>query len=173
MNPLILITPDNQRVVAGLISNYYASAATVIFNFIGGAASITSTVKDAANAFALVNSIDNALKYFTEGTIPVSPNGVIISTCAPTTFVALAGAGPVLNLTGVFTPEIVNGFFYIEDLTGGFDSNGFKYTPTYLDSQTAQATWNSNGDSTVGSSMIYYQDANGLCSNGLFGLTTS
>jgi hypothetical protein len=170
--PLVIITPDNTRVNMSLVANYAATAATVVFSLINGTATITAQCGNAQSALNVVTQIDFAVANGLTGNLRVTGNGILITACLPTKFVAIGG-GTVLNLQGSFTPDIVNGLFHVEDIAGGMDDNGFTFTPAYIDPNNATATWASNGDSTVGNSMIYYKDSSGNYSNALNGLVTS
>lgn len=171
--PLVIVTPDGFRVTASLLSNYYASAATVVFNFISGAASITSQLVTNANALAFIARVDNLIQQGATGLQQVSPNGVVITGCDPLVVSSAGIAAVVFYLNGNFTPDVVNGTLYLADVAGLYDDNDFLFDVAFVDSQTAIATWRSTATLITGDSFIYYKDSNGLYSNGFFGLTVT
>jgi len=73
----------------------------------------------------------------------------------------------VVTITGSgFLPGII-GKLYIEDITGGTDSNGYNMICTYVMPGVMTASFGSLGDTfnTPGAELIYYQDSLGFQSN--------
>lgn len=168
---LVLQFPDNQRIVADNLLSYSTSSNVLNLVVLTGT-TVSVTLGTAAAVDAIVAQMERAISSGISGVVQL---GVcIITGCNPTTFVATGGAGPVLDIYGQgFYPAMANGLIHVEDIAGGFDGNGFTYTITYIDSGHIQATWQANGDGTTGASLLYFVDANGSQSNGLYGLTTS
>ncbi len=133
-------------------------------------------VPDPANTMATANAILAviAAAYGKQGMVTISPLPITFTSCTPSTFVATGGATATLDITGTgFYPAMQGGVINIEDTAGGYDSNGFTYNISYVDSNHLIATYLGAGDGTTGASFLYFTDINGIIQGELTGLTTS
>lgn len=144
-----------------------SNAALVDLVFAGN--TIQYTTPCAASALAVVAAINAAQGQ--SGAVLITPLSIVLGSCFPTTFPAATSTIDILG--SGFYPAMQGGVINIEDLTGGYDSNGFKYSIKYIDPGHIQATYQSSGDATTGPSFIYFTDINGVIVGEINGITTS
>jgi hypothetical protein len=170
-NPIYVNSTSITNVTATLVS-----ATVSIALVLQSGTTLNYIVPAPANAMATANAILAviAAAYGKQGMVTISPLPITFTSCTPSTFVATGGATATLDITGTgFYPAMQGGVINIEDVGGGYDSDGFTYSISYVDSNHLIATYLSDGNGVTGASFIYFTDINGIIQGELTGLTTS
>lgn len=94
--------------------------------------------------------------------------GPFISAVNPSPFNVVTS---VVTVRGKGFSKNTVGKLYVEDESGGQDSNGYYLNCTFVDENTLTAFYGSAGDTllAVGNCLVYYQDSNNVLSNILYG----
>lgn len=132
-------------------------------------------VPDMPTGLVCIDKLDQVFSEdLTKGGVEYISAGIVLLSCTPMSFVALNAEFTVKGYG--FTPDVANGKIRLEDMTGGFDDNGYSYTITYIDEYTLTATYAATGDGVLGGaygSMIYYKSADGVYSNAVININAT
>lgn len=165
-----LILPTLTRVPAASIASYAFASGTLTINLIGGGSvTYTDSPNNAYNQNAILKAMDQGIiSSSAQVKIPAGP--IVISSITSsvgTTFPLTSGQ---LTITGSGFYSGDAGKIWIEDVSGGPDSNSTSYTPSITSTTSMTATWSSAGDGGTtgtlpGNLLIYYKSNSGLQSN--------
>lgn len=138
-----------------------------VITFMQGATAISASVQ---NPPSVLQEIDNFLNNG-NGAFESEDPGLFPTLTSVTPFSIKAGSGGTISIVGNGFAAATLGNVWIEDFTGGMDSNGVSFTMTFVDAQHLTGAWASNGDGgtpTDGTNVIlYYQDTNLFQTNAL------
>lgn len=169
---LFFLFPDGQKINAGQLLNYSINVSTFVitWNYVMGGGN-TYIAPNLITAQAILNQMDANIGSDFNGIVSIQSLPCVLQSCVPTTF---AGSGSTIDIYGQgFYPGMANGVLHIEDVGGGYDSNGYTYSIINDTPNHFTATWATNGDGGTGAGFfIYYTDPSGIiASSTITGIT--